>query len=286
MFGMKLFFIFLLSLFVFPFQATAQVQVFPTYMTLSDEKISAHLNLRNSTTEPQTYKIEYAYFKMLKNGSFVKEKLPDDGVSEIIKFSPKKVRLLPGAKQVVRVMLTDLSTLSDGEKYLHLRFVPDTDEEDDAKKEKSKERTSFKLQAKIAVAVPIIVRKGKGNFAGTVSQIKADKDKSGDLNVSLMLKNTGPYYLHGDLEIFGVSGDSEVPLDKIVGLSSYIPERTFQKNYTSRELAELSQGKSFDKIKVIFKSNADSAAEFSLVNNVDIQAKSAATGGKKTSKRR
>lgn len=265
---MKFWFV-LSSVVLFCAGAFAQVQVFPTYLALSEERISGHLNLRNTSNEPKIFKVEYVFYKMNKDGTFVREAIPTDGLSDILKFSPKKVTLAPGGKQVVRVMLTDLESLPVGDKYIHLRFVPDSAEETSADA-KTNKKSSFSLQAKISVAVPVVVRKGKGPFAGTMTADKATRNKNGDVDLSLSFKNTNQFYLHGDLEIFAVNGDKEISLDKIVGVSSYIPERMFNKTYKVADVQQTLSGQALTKFKVVFKSNPDSGAEFNQVSVVEV----------------
>ncbi|MNL44903.1 hypothetical protein D3C87_1675080 [compost metagenome] len=126
------------------------------------------------------------------------------------------------------------------------------------------------MQARIAVAVPIIVRKGTGVFAGKLEKLNAQVDKEQNINVAFSLLNTNKYFLYGDLDVIGVTDKGEVPLDKIIGISSYLPERTFNKVLTQKEIAEKTSGETLKKIKVQYAANTESAAPFSLNSETDI----------------
>ncbi|MNT72489.1 hypothetical protein D3C72_2110960 [compost metagenome] len=76
--------------------------------------------------------------------------------------------------------------------------------------------------------------------------------------------------MYGDLDVIGVTDKGEVPLDKIIGISSYLPERTFNKVLTQKEIAEKTSGETLKKIKVQYAANTESAALFSLNSETDI----------------
>ncbi|WP_374076371.1 hypothetical protein [Bdellovibrio bacteriovorus] len=275
--------IFSLLLF-FPSLLFAQAQVFPTHLTLTEEAPSSYLNLRNSSSENQSYKIELMFFKMQKDGSMKREPSAPNALTDVIKFSPKTISLTPNEKQVVRVMATSFDSLTDGEYYIHIHFLPSVNKSED-KESEVKKSSSFSLTAKIAVAVPIVVRKGTGTLTGEVKNFKATYDKQKDLNVNLSLTNNSKFFLYGDLDLIAVTDKGEVALDKVIGLSSYLPERTFTKKISAQDLAEKIKDDKIKKIKVTYKSNAESAAAFDLASETEISTASPVKAKKKSSKR-
>ncbi|WP_413612836.1 hypothetical protein [Bdellovibrio sp. HCB-110] len=275
--------IFSLLLF-FPSLLFAQAQVFPTHLTLTEEAPSSYLNLRNSSSENQSYKIELMFFKMQKDGSMKREPNAPNLLTDVIKFSPKTISLAPNEKQVVRVMATSFDSLTDGEYYIHIHFLPSVNKSED-KESEVKKSSSFSLTAKIAVAVPIVVRKGTGTLTGEVKNFKATYDKQKDLNVNLSLTNNSKFFLYGDLDLIAVTDKGEVALDKVIGLSSYLPERTFTKKISAQDLAEKIKDDKIKKIKVTYKSNAESAAAFDLASETEISTASPVKAKRKSSKR-
>ncbi|WP_374029437.1 hypothetical protein [Bdellovibrio bacteriovorus] len=271
----------LFFLFFLPSLLFAQAQVYPTHLTLTEESPSSYLNLKNPTSETQTYKIELTYFKMKKDGSMRPDPSTSTTLTDILKFSPKSISLTPNEKQVIRVMVTSFDNLEDGESYVHLRFLP-TQMKSGEEKNKTN-GSSFSLTARIAVAVPIIVRKGAGTIAGEIKNLKATYDKQRNLTVNLSLKNTSKYFLHGDLDLFAITNKGEVSLDKVIGLSSYLPERSYAKRISSEELAKKLNDERITKIKVSFKSNAESASTFDLSQETEVQATSTTSKNKRKS---
>jgi hypothetical protein len=272
------------AIFFFPSLLFAQAQVYPTHLTLTEEAPSSYVNLKNATTESQKYKIDLVQFLMTKEGGMKKVSDSNNALLDLVKFSPKNIELAPNEKQVVRIMATSFDTLADGEYYIHIHFTPLADKTS-AAKESEKNSSSFSLQARIAVAVPIIVRKGTGTFAGKLEKPQAFLDKNQNLNLSFLLSNTNKYFLYGDLDVVGVTAKGEVPLDKVVGLSSYLPERQYNKMLTQKELAEKTAGEPIQKIKVLYAANTESAAPFSLNAETDVMA-NASKAAKKSKKKK
>lgn len=263
----------------------AQAQVFPTHITLTEDAPSSYLNLRNSTTGVQTYKVELVRFDMAKDGTLSINPKAESNLTDIIKFSPKSITVPPGDKQVVRVMVTTFEELSLGEHHLHVRFVPEA-QKDANQDGAGKSRSSMSLQARIAVAVPIVVRKGEGKLQASLEKVKATVDAKDDVTVSMQIKNSSPFYIYGDMEIIGIADKSEFSLDKIIGVGSYISDRALTKVLTKKDIEEKSGGAKIAKIKVLFKSNTESAAPFDLVGESDITKGGTPEKKKKSSKRR
>jgi P pilus assembly chaperone PapD len=274
--------IFALS-FLLPCLAWSQVQVFPTHLTLTEEAPSSYLNLRNANNKDQTYKIELIYYSMAKDGSMAQDPKHESKLTEFLKFSPKSISLKAGEKQVVRVMLTSFDELTIGEHHMHVRFVPES-EKSETKDAAKKSASSMSLQAKIAVAVPVIVRKGEGKLEPSLAGLKATTDTKDDLSISVQLKNSTPFYLYGDMELIALTEKGETTLDKIIGVGSYIPERAFTKSYSKKEWEEKTGGAKINKIKVSLKANSESAAPFDLSSETEVTKGS--QGKKKTPSKR
>lgn len=275
----SIFFLFLL----FPALVFAQAQVFPTRLTLTEEAPSSYLNLKNSTDKPQKYRIELVQFTMQKDGSSVKTDASKNPVADILKFSPKTVVIAPNEKQVVRVMATSFEGLADGEYYVHLHFIPES-ENGSAKPEAS---GRFSLQARIAVAVPLIVRKGTAKIDAQVSGLKASYDKNGNLNLNFRLSNSTKYFLTGDLEISALTAKGETSLYKTTGVSSYLPEREVKIAVSKNDIVQNLQNEPVKKIKIRYASNIDSGSSFNLTAESEIGAEPKTfSKTKKSSKRR
>lgn len=244
-----------------PLVAFAQAQVFPTRLTLTEEAPSSYLTLRNSTPKPQKFKIELMQLAMKKDGSVASIHNDQNPLVDDIKFSPKSIEIAPNDKQVVRIMMTSFEGLSDGDSNIYLHFIPEGSNE-------AKSNAKFSLQARIAVAVPIIVRHGTPKLDAKMKDAKALKDKSGNLKVSFEATNTTKYFLTGDLEISAVTPKGDVSLSKILSISSYIPSRIVSVDIKKEEITAKIPEADVSKLKIHYYSNNDRGAPFDLSSEV------------------
>ena len=250
-----------------PLVVFAQAQVYPTRIILSDEATSSYVNIKNPLGNAQKFRIELAQFVMKSDGSMSKQTPIQSELLDIVKFSPKSVVIAPGEKQVVRLMVSALDTLSEGDHYIHLQFLP---EDEEASKNQEK-RTSFSLRAKIAVAIPIIVRRGTPVTAPKLTSLSAIEEKDGQLTVDFNLSNSTKYFLTGDLDIYGLADKEEILLSKTSGLSSYLSERKVKMVIKPNEKNEKINEKLFKKIKVRYASNLGGGSDFELFAETELQ---------------
>ncbi len=210
-----------------------QAQVFPTHLTLTEAAPTSHLNLRNSSSNTQAYRIDLVHFRMDAQGNMRRLNEQKTFLQENLKYSPKTVEVAPGAKQVVRLMLPSFEGLTDGEHSVYLHVVPmNSQSEAQSKSTQKKVGAAMSLQAKIAVAIPVVVRVGEPKFGGEISDFSAALTSDSALKVRLKLKNSTRYFLTGDLEITGITPAGEISLQKILGVSSYVPERYYESTIT------------------------------------------------------
>lgn len=254
-----------------PTLAFAQAQIFPTRLTLTAQTPSSYLNLKNTMQSTQKYRIELTQYQMKKDGSAVKVENANNPLLEMVKFSPKTVTLEPNEKQVVRVMATSFDNLADGDYSIYIHFIPENEKVENSNKGP---KSSFKLQARIAVAVPIIVRQGVVSFNNKITNLRAKPTKNGDLNVAFNLSNSTKYFVTGDLDIYAITDKGEKSIAKAVGLSSYIPERLVSTSISAADLNEKLQGATLKKIKVKYASNENSGANFDLSSELEVGSKS------------
>jgi fimbrial chaperone protein len=243
-----------------PWMAWAQVQIFPTRLTLTDQNISGYLNLQNSSSDPQVYELQLVLFKMRNDGSFDRQKeIPSSHpLVDRLKFSPSQVTLKPGEKQIVRVMVSEFANLPTGEAYLHLQAVPQK-----ASGAKSQAKTNFQLSARIAVAVPIVVRKGAVQAQPLILQARYKPEPDGGLKLSFEIQKKGDGLIFGDLEVLRKQNQTEEIITKVKGIASYIDQRSFVTIIPAEE-AKKGSGLQDGELIYRFTSNSESAQSFAL----------------------
>lgn len=238
----------------------AQVQVFPTRITLTDQRPSSYLNLQNSSSASETYHLELVEFPPKPDGQFAAPRPPgaDHPLKDRIKFSPALASLAPGEKQVVRLMSLQASELKTGEYVLYLRAAPEGERNDGEK------APGFHLNAKIAVAVPVIVRRGDVKVEPTITQATYETHDN-QTHFHFELHKTGNGFAHGDLEILARKKDATEPVSvaTVRGLSSYLDSRRVEQTVSEKETSSAVGGEVAEWLYT-FKSNSDSASPFSL----------------------
>lgn len=212
---------------IFASSAFASLQVFPLRVVLTDNNRNAQVSLRHKGNSKMKYRITTVYYEMLKDGSM--RPLPDssavkDTAEKFFRFSPKQVLLEPDVEQIVRLSLRMPGDTPDGEYRVHLRF----EEESSAASQDAEgsQNAMLSLKAKMAVAIPIIVRKGRPSVSVKLEDLKFIKNKEKSFAFSVELTKEGTANAYGDFEVVSVDkDDKQKVIGQINGVSSYIEKR-------------------------------------------------------------
>ncbi|MDQ3269909.1 MAG: hypothetical protein M3Q11_06955 [Pseudomonadota bacterium] len=111
-------------------QARAQLMVHPTRVVLENDQRSAQLEIINNSDKPAVYRISLVNRRMDEVGGFspIESALPGEQfVDEMVRYSPRRVSLAPGASQIIRVMARKPADLAAGEYRSHLLFAEQED---------------------------------------------------------------------------------------------------------------------------------------------------------------
>ncbi len=210
--------------------ARADLQVFPTRVLLTESEKSGQIALRHKGDKAMRYRIDAVYYKMNKDGSM--EKLADPAKGErtaidYFRFSPRQVTLEPEIEQVVRILVRFPPELSEGEYYAHLYFEGIDEGDEKQVPVKSKTGAQMMLKARMAVAVPIIVRKGKPELKVALDGLKTVKSPDGHLSYTVEVNKTGAANLYGDFVVLHTpeGSDKSNVVGQANGVSSYIEKR-------------------------------------------------------------
>jgi hypothetical protein len=212
--------------------AWANLQVFPTRLLLTDTQRSAHLSMRLTGNQAERFRITTQFYRMKPDGALEKidqTVVADRSAQKMLRFSPRVVDLTPGQEQVVRVMSFSSEPLEDGEYRAHLFFEPAEPDAGSAAAEASKKALSLKLQARIAIAIPVIVRRGRTTTTAVLSDLRwIMREKSGNSDAfEANLQKSGNGFLYGDIELFYKAKGQPKPASVFTatGVASYIDQR-------------------------------------------------------------
>lgn len=109
-----------------PVQAQGDLLVAPTRVVINQGG-SAEVVLSNIGSKPATYRISAELRRMSESGDFDEVKEADANPAEktalaMVTFAPRRITLLPGQPQSVRIAVRPPEGLADGEYRVHLNF--------------------------------------------------------------------------------------------------------------------------------------------------------------------
>jgi len=207
--------------------AQAALQVFPTRLMLNDQKRVNNISLRHLGDQPGHYRVSLVFYRMLPDGGLApvdKPKPEEHSATTFFKFSPRVVTLKPGVEQVVRVIYAGPKNLPDGEYRAHLHFLPD--DPDEESRTAASGKIAMQLSAKVAVAVPLIYRKGTASFTAKIAHLALTKLSDGTPAFTLDMESQGNAFAYGDFHLtFAPQGAAAQDIGLVRGVSSYIPKR-------------------------------------------------------------
>mgnify|MGYP001022610650 FL=1 len=109
-----------------PAQAQGDLLVAPTRVIINNAG-SAEVVLSNIGSQPATYRISAELRRMDEDGDFAEVKEADANPAEqaalaMVTFAPRRITLLPGQPQSVRIAVRPPEGLADGEYRVHMNF--------------------------------------------------------------------------------------------------------------------------------------------------------------------
>ena len=206
---------------------SANLQVFPTKVKLSTRSKVSTVTIRNKGTFKTTYKLSAVFYEQSFDGQMKKVKDPGPGahsIIEFLRFSPRRVTLAPDEEQVVRFMVRKTSKLSSGDYRAHIRFEPIKKE--DEKDGGRNNLVMMKIDARVAINVPIIYTHGTASGKVTLEHFSISTNKEGS-TFHVIMKKDDTIFPFGTFKIFRLDKGKEEFVTVVNGVSSYISERRF-----------------------------------------------------------
>ncbi len=209
-----------------PAPAAAQLMVAPTRVVLAGAERSTELILVNKSDAQTAYRIDVENRRMRRDGSL--ETATDTRTDELfaadmIRFSPRRVILEPGARQLLRVSVTPPAGLAPGEYRSHLRLMAAPTNAGVATAAPAEDANdgslSIQLIAVRSITIPVIVRVGTLDATATVDS--AALTREGDDMLVVKLTRAGTRSTYGDLRLT-IAGETN-PVYSVRGIAIYTP---------------------------------------------------------------
>lgn len=211
-------------------QAMARLMVHPTRVVLENGQRSAQVEIINNSDKPTVYRIELVNRRMDESGGFspIEAALPGEQfLGDMVRYSPRRVALAPGASQIIRVMVRKPADLAAGEYRSHLLFSQQQEDVAPAAAASAdRGQIGLSLTALVGISIPVIVRHGKTTSDVSLGSLAlAMPAKDGPPVLSLQMSRSGNRSVHGDLAVdfLPAGAGAAITVARASGVAVYTP---------------------------------------------------------------
>ncbi len=203
-------------------QAGAVLFIHPTLVMFEDNTRSATITLSNRGDQTGTFEMSWTDMTMTPEGGLVKyEGQAPWSIQSYVRYSPRRVTLVPLESQVVRIAVRRGLAAPEGAYYSHFRVLTLNSEDPLAEEANADEPTgaAVTIEARSAVAIPIIWRNSRENSSASIEAVRIDQDTN---QLSVDVQRHGPLSVRGFLHVLETAADgSRSPLAQPVPLVIY-----------------------------------------------------------------
>lgn len=224
------------------------VTIFPTRVVMTDTEKTAQVEIINSGTETESYSIQLERKRMTETGEFRPASgdiLPGElFADQLVRYSPRRVTLAPGAGQTVRLMLKMPGGLPEGEYRSHLsvnRIPPAAKITPQDTSDKGQADINIKLTAYTNVAIPVIVRHGKLDARLEIREVALHPGAGKEPPVvEFAMHRSGTRSVYGDIAITAITeGGKTEQIAAVNGVAVYVPNAVRKARVTLRSKCPL-----------------------------------------------
>lgn len=175
--------------------ANAAIKVTPTILELNandarGDYLTASIDIQGGSNELIRFKIYPEYFKISQQGTMdiIENSQEADYLIKNVRFVPNEFTLQNGRTQKVRLTVSDLKSMPDGESRMVL-FLEDVDAKE-VYLPSGKKDVSTKLIVKTRVGIPVYVDKGRFVKCAQIEKFDIEK-KNNEIKTALKLVSSG-----------------------------------------------------------------------------------------------
>ena len=189
-----------------PAAAQGDLLIAPTRVIVSGAG-SSEVVLSNIGNTPATYRISLELRRMEPDGNFREiaeaEATPAEKAAlEMVRHAPRRITLLPGQPQAVRISARPAPELPDGEYRVHMSFraVPPAVTPEDAARDAAAAGggLTIKLTPVYGITIPVFVRKGNLDGKAVIANAHLVRNSDGAY-VELDMTRSGQRSVYGEL---------------------------------------------------------------------------------------
>lgn len=161
----------------------AELFIRPTFVELTSRQRSATVTIVNQGDATGVFVISWMEIFMTPQGDLaIGDGVAPWSLQPHVRYSPRRVTLIPGETQLVKIALRRDKDVPDGEFYSHLKVVTLNDHERSAVDRKvagdTPLRRTVTIETRSATAIPVIWRNSKSTPRATIESVEIDPDTS------------------------------------------------------------------------------------------------------------
>ncbi|WP_028110927.1 fimbrial biogenesis chaperone [Ferrimonas futtsuensis] len=210
---MKLLATLILSL--WPLLAQANLLISPQRLYFEPGQRSDALILKNISDSLQKFDIRFQEMAMSPEGKLLP--LPDTpySLASMVRYSPRRVTLEPGASQTIRMALRMRGDLEEGEYRSHLviRQIPTQQQADQSQ---GGDNLALQIRPMLSMSIPVIARKGAPD-----SSLAIEAAEIHPHHVQVTVSASGNRSVYGDLELVQQQSGQATRLGTLRGVALY-----------------------------------------------------------------
>lgn len=195
-----------------PAAAQGDLLVAPTRVVINNGG-QAEVVLSNIGSKPATYRISLELRRMDETGDFsdIEEAAANPAeraALDMIRYAPRRITLLPGQPQAVRISVRPPAELPDGEYRVHMSFraVPDATPAEGAPATGNETGVSIRLTPIYGITIPVFVRKGRLEATASLGNARLVRNERGAY-IELDMGRTGQRSVYGEVTGKGPRGE-------------------------------------------------------------------------------
>ena len=213
--------------------AYADLLITPTRVIFDGRDRYAVVTLVNSGDKPQSYEMGWFFFEMQEEGvayKTVDEPPGDFDLSKHIVFTPRRVRLMPGAKQKIRLALRRPESIPDGDYHVHLRFAALPEASDSIVQRPSvgadgEVRSGAVVNINVGYSIPVVLSVGENDAKAEIGRLELERNQvSGRLNALVPVVRSGKHSVMGHLFVYHLASDGTEQLVGEISNAHIFPE--------------------------------------------------------------
>lgn len=225
-----------------PAVAQGDLLVAPTRVIINGAG-NAEVVLSNIGNQAATYRIGVELRRMEPDGDFAdvteaEANATEKAALEMLRYAPKRITLLPGQPQAIRLSARPAPELPDGEYRVHMSFraVPPALSPEVAQEQAAAGQLAIRLTPVYGITIPVFVRKGRLEAAATIANPRLGGNDTSKW-LELDMRRTGQRSVYG--EILGKRGGEQVFQIKGVAIYPEVQGRTIKVPLTAEQAAKL-----------------------------------------------